>query len=68
MFMSLQNKGLAELEELASNLRMQIASNPNHSTMEKVVPAREEKKGLCGLGYRSVAQAVNVQCVALVSQ
>jgi hypothetical protein len=36
MFMSLQNKGLAELEELASNLRMQIARNPNHSTMEKV--------------------------------
>jgi len=36
MFMSLRNKGLAELEELASNLRMQIARNPNHSTMEKV--------------------------------
>ncbi len=29
MFMSLQNKGLAELKKLASNLRMQIARNPN---------------------------------------
>jgi hypothetical protein len=36
MFMSLENKSLAELEELASNLRMQIARNPNHSTLEKV--------------------------------
>jgi hypothetical protein len=27
---------LAELEELASNLRSQIALNPNHTAMEKV--------------------------------
>ena len=33
--MSLENKSLAELEELASNLRIQIARNPAHSTMEK---------------------------------
>jgi hypothetical protein len=36
MFMGLENKSLAELEELASNLGMQIARNPNDSTMEKV--------------------------------
>jgi hypothetical protein len=34
--MGLENKSLAELEELASDLRMQVASNPNHSTIEKV--------------------------------
>ena len=34
--MSLENKSLAELEELASNLRLQILRNPDHSTMEKV--------------------------------
>jgi len=34
--MSLENKSLAELEKLASDLRTQIARNPNHSTMEKV--------------------------------
>ncbi len=34
--MSLENKSLAELEELASNLRSQIALNPNHTAMEKV--------------------------------
>jgi hypothetical protein len=34
--MSLENKSLAELEELASNLRSQIARNPDHSAMEKV--------------------------------
>ena len=34
--MSLGNKSLAELEELASNLRSQIALNPNHTAMEKV--------------------------------
>jgi hypothetical protein len=33
--MSLENKSLAELEELASNLRSQIALNPNHTAMEK---------------------------------
>ena len=27
---------MTELEELASNLRSQIARNPNHSTTEKV--------------------------------
>ena len=27
---------MAELEKLASDLRTQIARNPNHSTMEKV--------------------------------
>lgn len=36
MFMSLENKSLTELEELASNLRSQIARSPDHSTMEKV--------------------------------
>jgi len=34
--MSLENKSLAELEQLASNLRSQIARNPNHTAMEKV--------------------------------
>ena len=34
--MSLENKSLAELEKLASDLRTQIARDPNHSTMEKV--------------------------------
>jgi hypothetical protein len=34
--MSLENKSLAELEELASNLRSQIARHPAHSTLEKV--------------------------------
>jgi len=34
--MSLENKSLAELEELATNLRSQIALNPNHTAMEKV--------------------------------
>ncbi len=34
--MSLENKSLAELETLASNLRMHIARNPNHTTMERV--------------------------------
>jgi hypothetical protein len=34
--MSLENKSLAELEELASNLCSQIALNPNHTAMEKV--------------------------------
>lgn len=34
--MSLENKSVAELEELASNLRSQIALNPNHTAMEKV--------------------------------
>ena len=34
--MSLENKNLAELEELASNLRLQMARNPDQSTMEKV--------------------------------
>jgi hypothetical protein len=34
--MSLENKSLAELEELAANLRSQIARNPAHSTLEKV--------------------------------
>ena len=34
--MSLENKSLAELEELASNLRMQIARDPHHFSMEKV--------------------------------
>jgi len=34
--MSLENKSLAELEELASNLRLQMVRNPDHSTMEKV--------------------------------
>jgi len=34
--MSLENKSLAELEALASKLRMQIVRNPNHSTIEKV--------------------------------
>ena len=34
--MSLETKNLAELEELASNLRLQMARNPDHSTMEKV--------------------------------
>ena len=33
--MSLENKSLAELEKLASDLRTQIARNPSHSTMEK---------------------------------
>jgi hypothetical protein len=35
--MSLETKSLAELEELASKLRSQIARNPNHTTMEKLV-------------------------------
>jgi len=35
---------------------------------DRAMAAREEKKGLCGLVYRSVAQAVNLQCLALVSQ
>jgi hypothetical protein len=34
--MSLENKSLAELEELASNMRRQIARIPNSSTLEKV--------------------------------
>jgi hypothetical protein len=34
--MSLETKSLAELEELASNLREQIARNPDHSSMEKL--------------------------------
>ncbi|SRR5712692_7999490 len=34
--MGLETKSLAELEELASNLRKQIALNPDHSAMEKV--------------------------------
>ena len=34
--MGLENKSLAELEKLASDLRTQIARNPNHSTMAKV--------------------------------
>ena len=34
--MSLENKSLPELEQLASNLRLQILRNPDHSTMEKV--------------------------------
>jgi len=34
--MSLETKSLAELEELASNLREQIARNPNHTAMEIV--------------------------------
>jgi hypothetical protein len=34
--MSLETKSLAELEELASNLREQIARNTNHTAMEKV--------------------------------
>ncbi len=34
--MSLENKSVTELEELASNLRSQIALNPNHTAMEKV--------------------------------
>jgi len=34
--MSLENKSLAELEELATNLRSQIALNPNHTAMEIV--------------------------------
>jgi hypothetical protein len=34
--MSLETKSLAELEELASNLRSQIMCNPHHTTMEKV--------------------------------
>jgi len=34
--MSLETKSSAELEELASNLRLQIARNPNHTAMEKV--------------------------------
>ncbi len=34
--MSLETKSLAELEQLASNLRKQIARNPGHSTLEKV--------------------------------
>ena len=34
--MSLENKSMAELEVLASNLRLQIARNPNHSAMETV--------------------------------
>jgi hypothetical protein len=33
--MGLEDKNLTELEELASNLRMQIARNPDHSTIEK---------------------------------
>jgi len=35
---------------------------------DRAMAAREEEKGLCGLVYRSVAQAVNLQCLALVSQ
>jgi hypothetical protein len=34
--MSLETKSLAELEELASNLRSQIERNPDHTAMEKV--------------------------------
>jgi len=34
--MSLETKSLAELEELATNLRSQIALNPNHTAMEIV--------------------------------
>ena len=34
--MGLENKSLFELEQLASDLRKQIAGNPDHSTMEKV--------------------------------
>ena len=34
--MGLENKSLAELEQLASDLRKQIAGNTDHSTMEKV--------------------------------
>jgi hypothetical protein len=33
---SLENKSLAELEQVASDLRKRIAGNPDHSTMEKV--------------------------------
>lgn len=33
--MGLENKNLAELEKLASDLRMQIVRNPDHATMEK---------------------------------
>ena len=34
--MGLENKNLFELEQLASDLRKQIAGNPDHSTMETV--------------------------------
>ena len=34
--MGLENKSLFELEQLASDLRKQIAGNPDRSTMEKV--------------------------------
>jgi hypothetical protein len=34
--MGLENKSLFELEQLASDLRKQIAGHPDHSTMEKV--------------------------------
>jgi hypothetical protein len=34
--MSLENKTLAELEQLAVKLRQQIASNPEHSKIERV--------------------------------
>jgi hypothetical protein len=34
--MALDNKSLAELEELASDLRAQIARNPDHSRIERV--------------------------------
>jgi hypothetical protein len=34
--MSLENKDIAELEQLASHLREQIARSPNHSRMERV--------------------------------
>jgi hypothetical protein len=34
--MGLETKTLAELEELASTLRSQIARNPDHTSIEKV--------------------------------
>src|SRR5437773_12267404 len=33
---------------------------------DRAIAAREEEKGLCGLVYRSVAQAVNLQCLKCV--
>jgi hypothetical protein len=33
--MGLENKSLAELEQLASDLSKQIAGDPDHSTLEK---------------------------------
>jgi hypothetical protein len=50
--MSLETKSLAELEELASNLREQIARNPVHTRMEQV--ELEDVQGWLKLRRREV--------------